>query len=48
MKKNIFASSYLYSHEYLSLEHSYEGLIEVRSYRDNGKCFSHSRRGWQE
>lgn len=39
--KNVFAFalSYLYSHSlYLSLEHSSEGLLDVRSYRDNIGC----------
>lgn len=33
MRKNMFALSYLYSLSHLSLEHSYEGLFEMRSYR---------------
>ncbi len=35
MKKNIVALSYLYSHSCLSLEHEYEGLDIMRSYRDS-------------
>lgn len=38
MKKNMFALSYLYSLSHLSLEHSYEGLFEMRSYRFQTLC----------
>lgn len=41
MMNNVFAFalSYLYSHSlYLSLEHSSEGLVRMRSYRDEKIC----------
>ncbi len=38
MRKNMFALSYLYSLSHLSLEHSYEGLFEMRSYRFQTLC----------
>ncbi len=38
MRKNMFALSYLYSLSHLSLEHSYEGLFEMCSYRFQTLC----------
>lgn len=41
MMNNVFAFalSYLYSHSlHLSLEHSSEGLVRMRSYRDEKIC----------
>ncbi len=35
MMNRVIASVYLYSHSSLSLEHEYEGLRVVRSYRDS-------------